>query len=135
MTSIVYINPTSTYARIFSSFPLPLKMCFFIYPASTVATKLFHQSSFHLHDKICKWIPLILTQIFLVNSSFYLRYSMFSSIQLPLTHQTFSFIQLHFAAWNSLINPTSIRHDFYQILIGHVLALNPCHKLIIKAQV
>jgi len=126
---IMYMNPTSTYAKKFSSIPLLLKMCFFIchYPASTAATKWFHQSTFRLHNKICKWILLLLTKRFLLKSSFYLRYSIFWSIQLLVTHWTSSFIQLIFETWNSFSNPTSITHKFYQIIMGHVLALKPCY--------
>jgi len=77
LTCIMYMNLASTYATISSSIPLPLKMCFFIYPASTLATKWFRQSSFHLHDKICTWILLLLKHRFLLKSSFYFRFQYF----------------------------------------------------------
>ena len=61
---IIYINPGSTHATIFSFISLPLKVSFFSYPASTVVVKWFHQSSFYLHYKIVKSIPLLLIENF-----------------------------------------------------------------------
>src|SRR6218665_329767 len=75
LVNLIYINPASTYAMTFSSIPLPLKMCFFIYPASALTIIWCHQCSLYLHESIL----LQLTQRFFLKSSFHLRYSHQSS--------------------------------------------------------
>src|SRR6218665_1993257 len=61
LANIICMNPASSYAIIFHQFinfinfhqfHQSLKMCFFVYPASAVAMKWLHQSSFYVHDKI-----------------------------------------------------------------------------------
>src|SRR6218665_113984 len=94
MTSVSTItdaNPTSIWHALFTSIPLAMTMCFFIYPVSTVAIKWFHQSRFYLYyiGPIAKTIQLLLTQRYFPKSSFYLHCLIFSSIQLPLMSRHF----------------------------------------------
>src|SRR6218665_164109 len=101
LANIIYIDPTSIYAIIFSLILLPLKMYFFIFPAFPATIKWFHQSNFYLHDKIAKSISLQMTQIVFIKFSFYLQYSIQSSIQLLPQHLSFYSIQLQPATRNT----------------------------------
>jgi len=86
MPNIMHINLASV--RIFSSIPLPLKipLCLFVYPASTVSIKWFHQSWFYLHDSRLLMLNFILIlKLFSCFESRTKLWSLVKSIQLRTT--------------------------------------------------